>query len=38
MRVQPGRVDLRADASDDEGETWRKDLDHIFERRGDPLR
>ena len=32
MRVQPDRVDLRADASDDEGETWRKDLDYIFER------
>jgi hypothetical protein len=36
MRVQPDRIDLRADASDDLGQTWRKDLDYIFERRGDP--
>ena len=33
MRVQPDRIDLRADASDDAGQTWRKDLDYIFERR-----
>ncbi|MDF2734451.1 MAG: hypothetical protein K0S97_1074 [Chloroflexota bacterium] len=33
MRVQPDRIDLRADASDDTGKTWRKDLDYIFERR-----
>jgi hypothetical protein len=33
MRVQPGRIGLRADASDDAGQTWRKDLDYIFERR-----
>ena len=35
MRVQPDRVDMRAEASDDEGQTWRKDLDYIFGRRGD---
>ena len=33
MRIQPDRIDLRADASEDAGETWRKDLDYIFERR-----
>jgi hypothetical protein len=33
MRVQPDRIDMRADASDDAGKTWRKDLDYIFERR-----
>jgi hypothetical protein len=33
MRVQPDRIDMRADASDDAGATWRKDLDYIFERR-----
>ena len=33
MRVAPDRIDLRADASDDAGQTWRKDLDYIFERR-----
>ena len=33
MRVAPDRIDLRADASEDAGETWRKDLDYIFERR-----
>jgi hypothetical protein len=32
IRVQPDRIDLRADASDDAGQTWRKDLDYIFER------
>jgi hypothetical protein len=32
MRVRPHRIDLRADASDDDGGTWRKDLDYIFER------
>jgi len=36
MRVQPDRLDLRADASEDAGQTWRKDLDYIFERRKDP--
>jgi hypothetical protein len=30
--VQPDRIDLRADASEDAGETWRKDLDYIFTR------
>jgi hypothetical protein len=34
MRVQPDRIDLRADASEDLGQTWRKDLDYIFTRRG----
>ena len=28
------RIDMRADASEDAGQTWRKDLDYIFERRG----
>ncbi len=35
MRVAPGRIDLRADASDDAGQTWRKDLDYIFKPRAD---
>jgi hypothetical protein len=30
IRVSPDRIDMRADASDDAGETWRKDLDYIF--------
>ena len=33
LRVAPDRIDMRADASDDAGQTWRKDLDYIFERR-----
>jgi hypothetical protein len=33
MRVEPDRIDMRADASEDAGETWRKDLDYIFKRR-----
>jgi hypothetical protein len=33
MRAQPGRIDVRADASEDAGQTWRNDLDYIFERR-----
>ena len=33
MRMQPDRIDMRADASEDAGKTWRKDLDYIFERR-----
>ena len=33
MRIQPDRIDLRADASEDAGQIWRKDLDYIFERR-----
>ncbi len=36
MRVQPDRIDMRAEASEDAGQTWRKDLDYIFERRRDP--
>ena len=36
MRVAPDRIDLRADASEDAGQTWRKDLDYIFEPRRDP--
>jgi len=33
MRVGQDRVDWRADASEDAGGTWRKDLDYIFLRR-----
>jgi hypothetical protein len=33
MRIAPDRIDLRADASEDQGGTWRKDLDYIFQRR-----
>ena len=33
MRIGTDRVDMRADASEDAGRTWRKDLDYIFERR-----
>jgi hypothetical protein len=33
MRVQPDRIDGRADASDDAGQILRKDLDYIFKRR-----
>jgi hypothetical protein len=32
MRIGPDRIDMRAEASDDAGKTWRKDLDYIFER------
>ena len=35
MQVEPDRIEMRADASEDEGQTWRKDLDYIFERRRD---
>jgi hypothetical protein len=35
MREQPDRIDMRADASDDAGQTWRKDRDYIFKRRQD---
>ena len=35
MRVQPDRIDGSADASEDAGQTWRKDLDYIFRRRHD---
>jgi hypothetical protein len=33
MRIGRDHVDMRADASEDAGRTWRKDLDYIFERR-----
>ena len=33
MRIEPDRVVMRADASEDAGQTWRKDLDFILERR-----
>jgi hypothetical protein len=33
IRIQPDRIDMRADASEDAGQTWRKDLDYIFKRR-----
>ena len=33
LRFDRDRIDLRADASEDRGRTWRKDLDYIFERR-----
>ena len=36
MRFDADRIDMRADASEDAGQTWRKDLDYIFERRQDP--
>ena len=31
--VEPDRIVLRPEASEDEGKTWRKDFDLIFERR-----
>ena len=30
MRLGEDRIDMRADASEDAGATWRKDLDYIF--------
>jgi hypothetical protein len=33
IRVEADRMQWRADASEDAGGTWRKDLDYIFERR-----
>jgi hypothetical protein len=33
MRLGDDRMEWRADASDDAGGTWRKDLDYIFRRR-----
>jgi hypothetical protein len=33
--VSKDRIDGRAEASEDQGKTWRKDFDLIFERRGD---
>jgi hypothetical protein len=38
IRVAPDRIDMRADASDDAGETWRKDLDYIFQPRAAGMR
>ncbi len=35
IRVGDERLDWRADASDDAGRSWRKDLDYIFTRRSD---
>jgi hypothetical protein len=32
--VEPGRVSGRWEASDDQGRTWRKDFDVVFERAG----
>lgn len=32
IRMGKDRLDWRADASEDAGKTWRKDLDYIFER------
>jgi hypothetical protein len=34
VRLGDDRLDWRADASEDAGRTWRKDLDYIFRRRG----
>ena len=34
FRIKPDRLEMRADASDDAGRTWRKDLDYVFVRRG----
>lgn len=33
LRIQPDRLEMQAEASEDAGQTWRKDLDYIFERR-----
>jgi hypothetical protein len=33
MRLTQDRIEMRADASEDAGTTWRKDLDYIFVRR-----
>jgi len=33
MRIGEDRLDWRAEASEDRGRTWRKDLDYIFVRR-----
>jgi hypothetical protein len=35
MRLGDDFLDWRAEASDDAGRTWRKDLDYIFRRRSD---
>ena len=34
MRIGADRIDWQADASEDSGRTWRKDLDYIFKRGG----
>jgi hypothetical protein len=34
IRIGDDRLEWRADASEDAGQTWRKDLDYIFTRRG----
>ncbi len=34
IRIAGERIEWRADASEDSGRTWRKDLDYIFDRRG----
>lgn len=31
--IQPDRIDMRVEASEDAGQTWRKDFDLILERR-----
>ncbi len=33
IRVDSNRIDMRADASEDAGQTWRTDLDYILLRR-----
>ena len=35
MRLADDRLDWRAEASEDAGRIWRKDLDYIFTRRSD---
>jgi len=35
MRLADDRLDWRAEASEDAGRIWRKDLDYIFTRRAD---
>jgi hypothetical protein len=32
--VEPDRILMQPEASEDEGKTWRKDFDMIFERKG----
>ena len=33
LRIQPDRLEVQAEASEDAGQTWRKDLDYFFEPR-----
>jgi hypothetical protein len=33
LRIEPDRLEMQADASDDAGGTWRKDLDYYFTHR-----